>query len=63
MRAGPPLGAHMTQICRLPAGGRIDRRTHLHFTFNGKRYEGHAGDTLASALLANGVTLDRKSVV
>ena len=46
----------MTQICRLPAGGRIDRRTRLHFTFNGKRYEGHAGDTLASALLANGVS-------
>jgi sarcosine oxidase subunit alpha len=51
----------MTQICRLPAGGRIDRRTRLHFTFNGKRYEGHAGDTLASALLANGVTVVARS--
>src|SRR6185369_2635050 len=51
----------MTQICRLPAGGRIDRRTRLRFTFNGKRYEGHAGDTLASALLANGVTVVARS--
>jgi len=51
----------MSQICRLPAGGRIDRRTRLHFTFNGKRYEGHAGDTLASALLANGVHVVARS--
>ncbi|MDH5245037.1 MAG: 2Fe-2S iron-sulfur cluster-binding protein, partial [Betaproteobacteria bacterium] len=51
----------MTQICRLPAGGRIDRRTSLAFTFNGRRYEGHAGDTLASALLANGVDVVARS--
>jgi sarcosine oxidase subunit alpha len=51
----------MTQTHRLPAGGRIDRATPLEFTFNGKRYEGHAGDTLASALLANGVTLVARS--
>ena len=51
----------MTQACRLPAGGRIDRRTRLAFTFNGKRYEGHEGDTLASALLANGVSLVARS--
>ena len=51
----------MTQSCRLPAGGRIDRRTPLHFTFNGRRYEGHAGDTLASALLANGVHVVARS--
>jgi sarcosine oxidase subunit alpha len=50
-----------TQTCRLPAGGRIDRGTRLHFTFNGKRYEGHAGDTLASALLANGVHVVARS--
>ena len=50
----------MTQsLAALPAGGRIDRRTPLRFTFNGKRYEGHAGDTLASALLANGVYAGR----
>jgi len=51
----------MTQTCRLPAGGRVDRGTRLQFTFNGKRYEGHAGDTLASALLANGVHVVARS--
>ena len=39
---------------RLPEGGRIDRRRPLAFTFNGERMSGFAGDTLASALLANG---------
>ncbi|MGO4907773.1 sarcosine oxidase subunit alpha family protein [Pseudorhodobacter sp. W20_MBD10_FR17] len=39
---------------RLQKGGRlIDRTTRAEFTFNGKRMSGHAGDTLASALLAN----------
>src|SRR5688572_21923543 len=47
--------AGMTQSHRLPAGGRIDRSRPLEFSFNGQRYEGYAGDTLASALLANGV--------
>ena len=51
----------MSQPHRLPIGGRIDRATSLPFTFNGKRYEGCAGDTLASALLANGVTLVARS--
>ncbi len=41
---------------RLAAGGRIDRSRPLNFTFNGRRFEGYAGDTLASALIANGVT-------
>ena len=40
---------------RLAAGGRIDRSRPLSFTFNGRRFEGYAGDTLASALIANGV--------
>ena len=39
---------------RLPAGGRIDRKRGLTFTWDGKRMQGYAGDTLASALLANG---------
>jgi sarcosine oxidase subunit alpha len=39
---------------RLPTGGEIDRRRPLAFTFNGERMTGYAGDTLASALLANG---------
>ncbi|MBU3671971.1 MAG: sarcosine oxidase subunit alpha family protein [Sinobacteraceae bacterium] len=42
---------------RLPAGGRIDRSRPLRFSFDGKVYSGFAGDTLASALLANGVHL------
>ncbi|MFE6625385.1 sarcosine oxidase subunit delta family protein [Streptomyces sp. NPDC057740] len=35
--------------------GRIDRDTPLTFTFDGTEYQGYRGDTLASALLANGV--------
>ncbi|WP_417726108.1 sarcosine oxidase subunit alpha family protein [Roseovarius sp.] len=39
---------------RLAKGGRLlDKGRALEFTFNGKRLKGHAGDTLASALLAN----------
>ena len=45
----------MTQAFRLPSGGRIDRTRPLGFSFNGKTYGGYAGDTLAAALLANGV--------
>lgn len=40
---------------RLADGGRVDRGAELSFTFNGTTYTGFAGDTLASALLANGV--------
>lgn len=47
----------MTQPDRLPQGGRIERREVIEFSFNGKRYQGYRGDTLASALLANGVRL------
>jgi sarcosine oxidase, subunit alpha len=46
---------------RLPEGGRIDRSRPLAFTFNGTRYQGFAGDTLASALLANGIHLVGRS--
>jgi sarcosine oxidase, subunit alpha len=45
----------MMQPYRLAAGGRINRKQPLSFTFNGERYNGFLGDTLASALLANGV--------
>ena len=51
----------MTQSHRLPAGGRIDRSRTLRFSFDGQAYEGHPGDTLASALLANGVRLVGRS--
>ncbi|WP_439560991.1 sarcosine oxidase subunit alpha family protein [Roseinatronobacter sp.] len=46
---------------RLSSGGQIDRTTRLRFTFDGHPYYGHAGDTLASALLANGVRLMGRS--
>ena len=47
---------------RLATGGAlIDRSTRLGFRFNGKDYEGHPGDTLASALMANGVRLVGRS--
>jgi sarcosine oxidase, subunit alpha len=42
---------------RLWRGGQIDRARPLRFTYDGTSYEGFAGDTLASALLANGVHL------
>jgi sarcosine oxidase subunit alpha len=41
---------------RLAAGGCIDRTRPLSFSFDGVPMEGYAGDTLASALLANGVS-------
>lgn len=46
---------------RVENKGIIDRSTPLNFTFNGKSYAGFAGDTLASALLANDVRLVGRS--
>jgi sarcosine oxidase subunit alpha len=46
---------------RLPSGGVIDRSRPLNFSFDGRKYLGFAGDTLASALLANGVKLFGRS--
>ncbi|MBD9529608.1 sarcosine oxidase subunit alpha family protein [Paracoccus sp. PAR01] len=43
------------------SGGLIDHTQSLRFTFDGKTYSGHAGDTLASALLANDVRLMARS--
>ncbi len=42
---------------RTARSGRVDRATPVRFTFDGHPYEGFKGDTLASALLANGVHL------
>jgi len=42
-------------------GGQVDRSTPLNFTFNGKKMQGFAGDTLASALLANNQRLVGRS--
>lgn len=50
----------MSQKSRL-AGGQIDRNRRLSFSFDGKNYSGYAGDTLASALLANDVRLMGRS--
>ncbi|MDD7970722.1 sarcosine oxidase subunit alpha family protein [Roseinatronobacter alkalisoli] len=46
---------------RLSTGGQIDRAKTFRFTFDGVPYDGHPGDTLASALLANGVRLMGRS--
>ena len=46
---------------RLKSGGRIDRSKSLSFSFNGKIYYGFEGDTLASALLANGLNIIARS--
>ncbi|MCF6317219.1 MAG: 2Fe-2S iron-sulfur cluster-binding protein, partial [Marinosulfonomonas sp.] len=46
---------------RVEGKGLIDRSTTVPFSFDGKRYHGHAGDTLASALLANGVRMVARS--
>ncbi len=46
---------------RFSKGGLIDRSTALNFSFDGQRMSGHAGDTLASALLANGQLLMGRS--
>jgi sarcosine oxidase, subunit alpha len=46
---------------RLDTGGRIDRSRTVTFSFDGKDYQGFVGDSLASALLANGVILFGRS--
>jgi len=51
----------MNTTFRRRSGGLVDRTKPYRFTFNGKSYEGLAGDTLASALLANGVHLISRS--
>ncbi len=46
---------------RLPHGRLIDRDREISFTFDGRTYQGYHGDTLASALLANGVRMVGRS--
>lgn len=46
---------------RLAAGGQVDRAKPLEFYFNGKRMVGYSGDTIASALIANGVNVIARS--
>ncbi|MEE4189381.1 MAG: 2Fe-2S iron-sulfur cluster-binding protein, partial [Roseobacter sp.] len=50
----------MSQINRVD-GGQIDRSKTIKFNFDAREYKGHPGDTLASALLANGVRLMGRS--
>jgi len=51
----------MTEPFRTAEGGRVDRAKPIKFMFDGKHLAGLAGDTLASALLANGVHLAGRS--
>ncbi len=51
----------MTQMFRMASGGIVDRSRTIGFRFDGRAYQGHPGDTLASALLANGVRLVGRS--
>lgn len=51
----------MTQTLRNKMGGSIDRNQPIRFRFDGREYSGFAGDTLASALLANGVRVTGRS--
>ena len=51
----------MSQPCRVASGGLVNRARTLNFSYDGIGYQGYAGDTLASALLANGVHLVGRS--
>ncbi|MFF9811633.1 sarcosine oxidase subunit alpha family protein [Streptomyces coeruleorubidus] len=55
-------GGETTQPFRHPTCGRIHRDTPITFTFDGTEYQGYRGDTLASALLANGVVQTGTSI-
>ncbi|MEO5620659.1 MAG: 2Fe-2S iron-sulfur cluster-binding protein, partial [Cypionkella sp.] len=46
---------------RIAGRGRIDRSKAVTFNFDGRKYQGFKGDTVASALLANGVKLMGRS--
>jgi sarcosine oxidase subunit alpha len=49
------------QTARIPGGGRLDHADQRRFTFDGETVAALAGDTVASALLANGVHLAGRS--
>ena len=52
----------MNQVNRISSHSKhINRECPLTFTFNNKKYQGFEGDTLASALLANGVDVVGRS--
>lgn len=43
------------RIINHPVLGNLDKKKEITFTFDGKKYKGLEGDTIASALLANGI--------
>ena len=49
------------QVMRVKGGSAVQQDRLVQFTFDGKSYMGYAGDTLASALLANNVHLVGRS--
>ncbi|TNC73694.1 sarcosine oxidase subunit alpha [Rubellimicrobium roseum] len=51
----------MTQPFRIPGRGRVDQSRPVQFTFDGRTVTGCLGDTVASALLANGIHLMGRS--
>ena len=51
----------MSNNFRLSSGGQINRTDRISFKFNGKVLFGYKGDTIASALLANGIHLVGRS--
>ena len=51
----------MSQQFRIKDKGYINRNKLINFQFNGKKFTGYEGDTLASALLANGIHLVGRS--
>ena len=51
----------MSQDFRLNNIGMVNRNKKISFIFNGKKYSGYEGDTIASALIANGVHLVGRS--
>ena len=55
-----PLGSRDTRL-PAPFGRGIDRARTIAFTFEGKTYRGHPGDTVATALAANGVRVISRS--
>ncbi len=55
------MAGHINTTNRISGAPEIDYATSARFTFDGRSYTGLRGDTLASALLANGVKLVARS--
>lgn len=52
---------YKNRITNHPILGKLEERRIVTFTFDGKTYEGYEGETIASALLANGVRTLREN--